>query len=187
MDTLVKKYLPLLHSDKTLRNYSLRTILIPYTDVTKILLSPSLYPNRKITKSNSIISCNSCDICKNYIVFENIFICAVTDKKYFAKCELHCNYCSVIYLVQCSNCKQQYVGSALNFKQWFRINKSDIKTNKDHCETARHFNNVCCHPSNPHFYLKVQFIEQVFCNDVYKDIEAILWERDRKRNGCRKK
>ena len=94
-------------------------------------------------------------------------------------------------------------------KQRFRIHKSDIKTNKDGCGTTRHFNNVCCHPSNPHSYLKVQLIEQVQCNDAYKDIEAILWEREkywesqlftnvygmnsvsdlysRKRKGCRRK
>ena len=59
------------------------------------------------------------------------------------------------------------------------IYKSDIKTNKYRCGIARHFNNVFCHPSNPHFYLKVQFIEQMFFNDVDKDIEAILWEHEK--------
>ena len=137
------------------------------------------------------------------------FLCRVTGKKYFVKGELHCNSCNVIYLVECSNCKQQYIGSALNFKQRFRIHKSDIKTNKDCCGTARHFNNVCCHPSNPHSHLKVQLIKQVFCNDTDKDIEAIVREYEkcwqsqlftnvfgmnsvndlysRKRNGCRRK
>ena len=113
------------------------------------------------------------------MVFENMLTCTVTGKKYFIKGELYCNSCNAIYLVDCSNCKQRYIGSALNFKQQFRIHKSEIKTNKDRCGTARHFNNVCCHPSNPHFYLKVQLIEQVFCNDVDKDIEAILWEREK--------
>ena len=134
--------------------------------LTKELLSPLLFPYKKSTKSNSIISCNSCDICNNYMVFENMFTCTVTGKKYFAKGELHCYSRNVIYLVECSNCKQQYISSALNFKQRFRIQKSDIKTNKDRCGTARHFNNVCCHPSNPHNYLKVHLIEQVLCNDA---------------------
>ena len=108
------------------------------------------------------------------MVFENMFTCTVTSKKYFDEGELYCNSWNVIYLVEYSNCKQQYISSGLNFKQQFRIHKSDIKTNKDRCENARHFNNVCCHPSNPHFYLKVQLIEQVFCNGIEKDIEAIL-------------
>ena len=140
-----------------------------------------------------------------------MFTCTVTGKKYFVKGELHCNSCNVIYLVlvECSNCKQQYIGFALNFKQWFRIHKSDIKTNKDRCGTARHFNNVCCYPSNNHFYLKVYLIEQVLCSDTAKDIEVILWEHEkywqsqlftnvygmnrvsdrysRKRKGCRRK
>ena len=98
------------------------------------------------------------------MVFENRFTCAVTGKKYFVKAVLHRNSGNVIYLVECSNCKQQYIGSALNFKQRVRSHKSDIKTNKDRCGTARHFNNVCCYPSNP----------QLLCNDADRDIEAIL-------------
>ena len=167
MDTLVKKYLPLVHSDRNFKELFCATsfnIICRRDKVYKELLSPWLYPNRKSTKSNSIISCNSCDIFKNYMFF----------KRY-----LHCNSFNLIHLVECSNCKQQDTGSALNFKQWFRIDKSDIKTNKDCCRTSRHFNNVCCHPSNPHFHLKVQLIEQVFCNGVDKDIEACLWEHEK--------
>ena len=168
MDTLVKKYLPLLHSDENLKELfpasAFNTIYRRNKNL-KELLSPSLFPNRKSTKSNSIISCNSCDICNNYMVFENMFTCTVTGKKYFVKGELHCNSCNVIYLVECSNCKQQYIGSALNFKQRFGIHKSDIKTNKDRCGTTRYFNNVCCHPSNPHFYC------------------GILWEREKYRQS----
>ena len=182
MDILVKKYLPLLHSDKNLKERfpasAFNTIYRRNKNLEE-LLSSSLFPNRKSTKSNSIISCNSYDICNNYMVFENMFICTVTGKKYFVKGWLHCNSCNVIFLVECSSYKQQYIGSALNFKQRFRIHKSEIKTNKNRCGTARYFNNVCCHTSNPHNYLKVQLIEQVLCNDADKDIEAILWEREK--------
>ena len=52
----------------------------------------------------------------NYMVFENMFTRTVTGKKYFVKGELHCASGNFIYLVECSNCKQQYIGSALNFK-----------------------------------------------------------------------
>ena len=75
-------------------------------------------------------------------------------------------------------CKCQYVGSAFSFKQLFHIHKSDIKTKKDCCGTARHFNSICCHPINPHGYLKGQVIEQVFC-DASKDTESILWEHEK--------
>ena len=133
MDALVKKYLPLLHSDENLKELfpanAFNTIYRCNKNL-KELLSPSLFPNRKPTKSNSIISGNSCDICSNYMVFENLFTSTVTGKKYFVKDKLHCNSCNVIYLVECSNSKQQYVGSVRNFKQRFRIHKFDSKLTK---------------------------------------------------------
>ena len=58
---------------------------------------------------------------------------------------------------------EQYVGSAIKFKSRFRIHKSNIKTKKDCCGTARHFNNKCCNFSNPFVYLHVQLIEKVYC------------------------
>ena len=182
MDSLVKKYLPLLHSDENLKELfpaSAFNIINRRNKNLKELLSPWLFPNRKSTKINSIISCINCYICNNYMVFENMFTRTVTDKKYFVKGELHCNSCNVIYLVEYSNCKQKYISSALNFKQRFQIHESDIEIKKDSCGTASYFNNVWFHPSNPHFYLKVQLIEQELCNDLDKDDEAILWEREK--------
>ena len=117
MDTFVKYYLPLLQNVENLKE------LFPASGFNTIyrrnknpkeLLSPSLFLNGKSAKSNSIISFNICDISNNYMVFENMFTCAVTGKKYFVKSELHRNSCNVIYLVECSNCKQQYIDSALN-------------------------------------------------------------------------
>ena len=70
-----------------------------------------------------------------------------------------------IYLTACSNCREQYVRSAINFKQKFRISKSDIKINKQRCGTAGHFNNQCCSPNTKHAYLKVKIIEHVFNNN----------------------
>ena len=80
---------------------------------------------------------------------------------------MSCDNWNVIYLITCSNCRKQYVGSAINFKQRFRIHKSDIKINKDHCGTASHFNNKCCSPNNKHAYLKIKTTEQVFNNNQF--------------------
>ena len=79
-------------------------------------------------------------------------------------------------MISCSNCYDQYVGSALDFKSRFRIHKSDIKTKKDRCGTARHFNTKCTDSSNPHKFLKVQIIESVQCD---YNLEGKLWERER--------
>ena len=53
--------------------------------------------------------------------------------------------------------------------------KSDIKTNKDRCETAKHFNGKCKNDKNIFQFLSIQIIEQVYNNAT--DIEEILWHR----------
>ena len=111
----------------------------------------------------------------------------------------------VIYLTSCKNCEDQYIGSAIDFKARFRIHKSDIKTKKDRCGTARHFNSKCSDVQNPHRFLQVQLIESVVSDS---NLENKLWERGKywqcklfikthgmsvsdlhasKRKGCRKK
>ena len=76
-------------------------------------------------------------------------------------------------------CLEKYAGSAIKFKSRFRIHKSDIKTKKERCGTAKHFNKKCCNSSNPFLYLCVQFTEKVYC--IYNDcnIEDILSDREK--------
>ena len=88
----------------------------------------------------------------------------VTGRIYNIRGKLTCNIPNVVYLISCSNCYDQDVGSALDFKSRFRIHKSDIKTKKDRCGTARHFNTKCTDSSNPHKFLKAQIIESVQCD-----------------------
>ena len=76
-------------------------------------------------------------------------------------------------------CLEQYVASAIKFKSRFRIHKSDIKTRKDRCGTARHFNNKCSGSYNPFVYLHVQLIEKVYCISDDYNIEDILWDKEK--------
>ena len=98
------------------------------------------------------------------------------------------------------------MGSVIDFKARFRIHKSDIKTQKDRCGTARHFNTKFSDVQNPHRFLQVQLIESVVSNLV---LENKFWGREKywqcqlftnthamnsvsdvygsKRKGCRKK
>ena len=143
----------------------------------KELLAPSLYPNNKVNRANSIASCNKCDICKNYLICSNYLTCSVTNSRYYTRGVLHCNCNKVIYLITCKNCQEQYVGSATNFKSCFRKHKSNIKTNKDICGVAKHFNGTCKNGSNLFQFLSVQTIEQVCSNAT--EIEEILWHREK--------
>ena len=146
------------------------------------MITRSLYPKPSTKSNRTIVNCNKWDICKNFLITDNKFRCTATGNVSFIKGNLSSDSCNVVYLMACSNCTEQYVGSAINFKQRFRIRKSDIKTNKDCCGTARHFNSKCCSPNNILAYLKVQIIEQVFNNNQYS-IEDLSREQEKYRQA----
>ena len=62
-----------------------------------------------------------------------------------------------------------------DFKARFRMHKSDIKTKKDRCGTARYFNNKFFDSSNPHIFLQVQLTEFV---QIDANLEGKLWKGD---------
>ena len=68
-----------------------------------------LIPNTDATSKYFFISCNSCNIYENYMVFWNMFSCAVASKTFCVKGELSCHSCNFTYLVEYSNCKHQHV------------------------------------------------------------------------------
>ena len=107
------------------------------------------------------------------MIFDNTFICRVTGKSYFIRGQLNCERINVIYSKTCSKYLEQYAGSAVKFKTRFRIHKSDIKTEKERCRSARHFNSKSYHDTNPFQYLKLQLIEQVQSNNS-EHIEDVL-------------
>ena len=142
----------------------------------KEILSPFLFPPKPKQIKNYITSCNKCDICKNFFVSDTKFKCKVTGRVYNIRGKLTCNSPNVVSLISFFKSDDQYVGSALDFKSRFRIHKSDIKTKKDRCGTARHFNIKCTDSSNPHKFLKIQIIESVQCD---YNLEGKLWKRER--------
>jgi len=179
INKIIKDNLSILHTDEKFKEiFPPNTMKMIYRRERNLkeILSPSLFPSKQKQIENSITSCKKCDICRNYLVPETKFKCEVTGRVYNIKGKLNCNSPNVVYLISCSNCNDQYVGSALDFKSRFRIHKSDIKTKKDRCGTARHFNTKCIDALNPHKFLKVQIIEsvQVDCN-----LDGKLWERER--------
>ena len=144
----------------------------------KEMLAPSSYLRSVNSQVNIITPCNSCDICRHYLVAERKFTSKVTGKTYFIKGDLSCNSKNVIYLITCDKCKDEYIGSAVDFKPRFRVHKSDIKTKKERCGTSRHFNEKCLCSTSPFGYVKVQIIEQVYSEDP-SNIEEVLWYRER--------
>ena len=64
-----------------------------------------------------------------------------------------------VEMLSCKCCDKQYVGSANNFKETFRIHKNNINTGKVRCGVANHLLNVCRSSASKFEYLQVQLIE----------------------------
>ena len=163
INSLINKYLPILPADLNLQE------IFPRKSVTTVyrrqknlkeMLAPSSYPKSVNWQVNIITPCNSCDICKHHLVAEKKFTSKVTGKTYFIKGDLSCNSKNVIYLITCDKCKDEYIGSAVDFKPRFRVQKSDIKTKKERCGTSRHFNEKCLCSTSPFGYLKFKSLNR---------------------------
>ena len=82
------------------------------------------------------------------------------------------------YLVAERKFTSKATGKRIDFKPYFGVHKSDIKTKKERCCTSRHFNEKCLCPASPFGYVKVQIIERVLSEDS-SNIEEVLWYRER--------
>ena len=123
MTTLIERHLPLLHSDDKLKTlFPTETFNVVYgrNKYLKELLKASLFPIPRRRKCSCVTSCNWWGICKWYMVFSSTFVGTVTSKKYYIRGNFASNSTNVIYLVECINCKYQYVESATSFKQRFQ-------------------------------------------------------------------
>ena len=109
MRNLIKKHLPVLHSDSNLKNIfpesSICTVLKRNRNL-KEILSPSLYTKNKENKSYVIKNWRKCDICKNYLISDSTFTCKVTNKKHYINNDFDCNCMNVINLISCTNCNE---------------------------------------------------------------------------------
>ena len=114
-----------------------------------------------------------CDICKNYLAVGNKFKSLITKDTFRMKHRMDCNAMNVIYLITCTACKLQYVGSSVKFKPRFREHKSDIKLKKKtKCRTADHW--ASCHGNLDS--LEIMLIEKVFGDKNV--MEALLQEHE---------
>ena len=107
IDCIIKKHFSILHNDDALKTGFPKgcfSTIYKRNKYLKELIAPSVYPKKINTRISSITSCNNCDICKNYMVFDNTFISTVTGESYFIRGQLNCEGINVIYLITCFKC-----------------------------------------------------------------------------------
>ena len=111
-------------------------------NIKEILARPrKINVNDNDSDKHGCFKCKSkCDLCRNFLVESDHFSSASSNRTYRITQHLHCKSKNVIYLVTCTKCSVQYVGSTSNeFKVRFRNHKSAMTTNKNTCEVATHF------------------------------------------------
>ena len=127
--TIIKKHLPVLHSNQNmLKIFPSNTINVTYKRGKNLreLISPSLFPRVHNQHSSFSENCRKrCDIWTDFLVASAEFTCLATKRKYKGKGILKCTSKDVIYLTSCKCCGKQYIGSAISFKERFRIHKTD--------------------------------------------------------------
>ena len=104
IEGLVKKHIHYLHSDEFLKKVFPNkkfSVIYKRNKNLKELIASSLYPKLSIKSNRTIVSCNKCDICKNFLITDGKFRCTVTGITYLIKGNLSCDSCNVIYLVIC--------------------------------------------------------------------------------------
>ena len=87
--SLIKKHLPVLHSDSHLKTYFQKILSVRFLREIEIFNKYYLHhfilkikmKNKNEKQSYVIKDCDQCDICKNYLISDNTFACKVTNKK----------------------------------------------------------------------------------------------------------
>ena len=67
----------------------------------KEILSPSLFPAKPKNSESCVTSCKKCNICKNYLLTDDMFKRKVTGMFYNVRGKWSCNSSNVIYLISC--------------------------------------------------------------------------------------
>ena len=81
IDDIIKKDISILHSNdelKTLFPKDCFSTIYKRNKNLKELIALAIYHEKLNTRTSSITSCNNCDVFKNYMIFDNTSICAVT-------------------------------------------------------------------------------------------------------------
>ena len=84
IEGLIKKHIHYLHSDEVLKEVFLNktfSVIYKRNKNLKEMVAP-LYPKPSIKSNRTIVSCNKCDICKNFLITDSKFRCTVTGKTY---------------------------------------------------------------------------------------------------------
>ena len=85
IEGLARKHIDYVHSNEVLKkafpNHKF-SVIYKRNKYLNEMVAFSLYSKPSIESNHSIVSCNKCDICKNFLITDSKFRCTVTGKTY---------------------------------------------------------------------------------------------------------
>eukprot|EP01083_Nonionella_stella_P092234 258124_1 len=147
----------------------------PVTTATINPNPPRNHPRTSKPSRHQIVGCHACNKCVlccrtkeahglRFLVEGDHFICNKTGYRYPIKQDFNCNSTYVIYMLFCSVCGVQSIGSTVNIKSRFSSHKSDILWYKgDGCNMVEHFNiqSDCRNTTNNLTNLRIMIIDGI--------------------------
>jgi len=84
-----------------------------------------------------------CDSCDNFVDETSFITCHATGRKFGIRNLVTCNTKNVIYVIYCTTCGKQGVGSTVSWKSRLANYKSHIRKQNPTCRIVNHFINEC--------------------------------------------
>ena len=80
IDSIIRKHIHYLHLDKALKKVfpnNTFSVIYKYSKDLKKMVASFLKPKPCIKSNSTIVSCNKCDICKNFLITDTKFRCTL--------------------------------------------------------------------------------------------------------------
>ena len=148
----------------------------------ELILRADPYSTRPIEANCEYRKCGKCDSCKKIVVGSPNVKSFATGKHFKIRKNMNCNTPNVIYVAECKKCKEQGVGSTVNWKARLSNYKTHIKNKHITCRIVKHFTEVCPDNNDPVRHLSFNIIDMVDNTNGYseEELDDLLLEKEKR-------
>ena len=188
VSNIIKKHLPIIENHPTLKTLFPKGSIIVANkrenNLNNLIVRSDPYNLKSDLMNNDqlgYVKCNNaCDSCQNYVIATSFIQSYATGRKFKIRKELTCSTKNVIYVVYCTKCGKQGVGSTVSWKPRLANYKSHIKNKIETCRIVKHFINECPQTENLE---NLKFILVDTVNNAHtlsnREIDELLLEKEK--------
>jgi hypothetical protein len=165
---IVNKHIHLINECQSLKKIFPKGVMTAYKHEKKLkelLMRGDPYTiinNQLYTNQHGYTRCNqTCDSCDNFVFETDHITSYATGKIYSIKKDFTCKTKFVVYCAICLKCKEQGIGSTVDWKRRLANYKNHIKKRLSTCCITKHFFQKCINNENPCSNLKFVILDKV--------------------------